>query len=219
MANNPSPVLSLNNLIDEATGLTNRAVLRGLVHRLAMADYGELSPRAIRSAQRYYGPLLAQRLSGWRQRNGKPVAMVTVTAFDAPREGGVRAMQPNKQRVPARYLLAGDRLCTGETIVAVSRGARTPSGKVEVTLEKDGRRRTPLWGASTTINISRAPDPVAGKVAALGALLSELSAVALDADRAALLAPHIDALCSGLAKYQFICACIAEPRKESRPEQ
>jgi hypothetical protein len=83
----PASVLSLNNLIDQETGHTNRAVLRGLVHRRAMADYGELSPRAIRSSQRYYGPLLAQMLTGWRQRNGRPVAMVTITAFGAPREG------------------------------------------------------------------------------------------------------------------------------------
>jgi hypothetical protein len=83
----PSKALSLNNLIDQETGETNRAVLRGLVHRRAMADYGELSPRAIRSAQRYYGPLLAQMLTGWRTRHGKPVKMVTVSAFGAPREG------------------------------------------------------------------------------------------------------------------------------------
>ena len=83
----PEAALSLNNLIDEATGQTNRAVLRGLVHRRAMADYGELSPRSIRSAQRYYGPLLAQRLTGWRQRHGKPIATVTVSAFGSPREG------------------------------------------------------------------------------------------------------------------------------------
>jgi hypothetical protein len=80
-------VLSLNNLIDQETGQTNRAVLRGLVHRRAMADYGDLSPRAIRSSQRYYGPLLAQMLTGWRLRNGKPVAGVTIRAFGKPREG------------------------------------------------------------------------------------------------------------------------------------
>ena len=80
-------VLSLNNLIDQETGQTNRAVLRGLVHRRAMADYGDLSPRAIRSSQRYYGPLLAQMLTAWRSRNGKPVSTVTVTAFGSPREG------------------------------------------------------------------------------------------------------------------------------------
>jgi hypothetical protein len=81
------PQLSLNNLIDESTGLTNRAVLRGLVHRRAMADYGELSPGAIRTSQRYYGPLLAQMKTGWRQRHGLPVAGVVVTPYGKERDG------------------------------------------------------------------------------------------------------------------------------------
>jgi len=127
-------------------------------------------------------------------------------------------MQPNRQKVPARYLLAGDQLCTGETVVAVSRGARTPAGKVEITLEKDGRHRTPLWGASTIINIARpAPDPVAGKVDALALLLSDLAQVALGPDGLALLAGHADALTSSLMAHQLICsACVAEPGKEER---
>jgi hypothetical protein len=126
-------------------------------------------------------------------------------------------MQSNRQKVPARYLMAGDRLCTGETIVGVSRGALTPSGKVEVTLEKDGQRRTPLWGASTTINVSRpAPDPVVHKVEALAALLSELASIALDPDGVALLAAHADALTSALTTHQLICsACAEQPRKEA----
>ena len=128
-------------------------------------------------------------------------------------------MQANKQRVPARHLMAGDQLGTGETVLAVSRGARTPSGKVEITLSKNGARRGALWEESTTITVSRAPDPVAGKVAALGSLLSELSRVAVDPDRAALLAPHAGALCSALIAHQLLCSCVAEPRKEGRPEQ
>jgi hypothetical protein len=125
-------------------------------------------------------------------------------------------MQPNRQKVPARHLLAGDQLCTGETVVAVNRGARTPAGKVEITLEKDGRRRTPLWGASTTINIVRpTPDPIVGKVEALGALLGDLAQVVLNPDGVALLAGHVDALTSSLITYQLICsACVAEPGKE-----
>jgi hypothetical protein len=125
-------------------------------------------------------------------------------------------MQPNRQKVPARYLLAGDQLCTGETVVAVSRGARTPAGKVEITLEKDGRRRTPLWGASTTINIARpSPDPVVGKVEALGLLLNDMVQAALDPDGVALLAGHADKMTSALTTLQLICsACVAKPRKE-----
>jgi hypothetical protein len=127
-------------------------------------------------------------------------------------------MQPNKQRVPARYLLAGDRLCTGETVVAVSQGARTPSGKVEVTLEKDGRRRSPLWGVSTTINIVRSADPVAEKVEALGSLLSDLARAVLSPDGSALLSPHTDALISALATHQLICStCVAGHERRPAP--
>jgi hypothetical protein len=72
-------ILSLNNLIDETTGRTNRDVLRGLVHRMAMADYGAITPRSLRSSQRYYACLLGQRLTGWRIRHGLPVHMVSIT--------------------------------------------------------------------------------------------------------------------------------------------
>lgn len=124
-------------------------------------------------------------------------------------------MQAHKQKVPARHLLKGDQLCTGETIAAVARGARTPSGKVEVTLDRDGVRRVALWGASTTISVVRPGDPVAGKVAALGTLLSELAKVALSSDGAALLAPHAGALVASLTTHQLICsASVAEPGKE-----
>jgi hypothetical protein len=80
-------ILSLNNLIDETTGRTNRDVLRGLVHRRAMADYGAITPRSIRSSRRYYANLLAQMLSGWRIRHGVPMRMVTVTQYGDQRDG------------------------------------------------------------------------------------------------------------------------------------
>ena len=62
-------------------------------------------------------------------------------------------MQPLK--VPARYLIPGDQVGSGEIVAGVSAGVRTPRGKVEVILEKDGRRRCAIWGASTAINIKR----------------------------------------------------------------
>jgi hypothetical protein len=126
-------------------------------------------------------------------------------------------MQPNRLRISVRHLLADDLLCTGETVVAVSRGARTPSGKVEVTLEKGGARRSALWGASTTISVVRPADAIAGKVEALGGLLSDLAKVAVSPDGSAILAGHADALTSALATHQLICStCATEPRKEAR---
>ena len=58
-------------------------------------------------------------------------------------------------KVQARALQRGDITGSGETVVGVSAGIRTPSGRVEVTLEKDGRRRTSIWGAYTMINVQR----------------------------------------------------------------
>lgn len=59
-------------------------------------------------------------------------------------------------KVQARALQRGDITGSGETIVSVSAGARTARGKVEVTLEeRDGYRRTLVWGAYTMINVRR----------------------------------------------------------------
>jgi hypothetical protein len=60
------------------------------------------------------------------------------------------------QKVAARHLMKGDRVGSGETIVNVATGLHTPRGKIEVTLEKDGRRRLAFWGVSTVISIRRA---------------------------------------------------------------
>jgi hypothetical protein len=54
-------------------------------------------------------------------------------------------MQP-LTKTPARYLHPGDVTGSGETVRTVSAGVRTPRGKVEVILEKDGRRRMAVWG-------------------------------------------------------------------------
>jgi hypothetical protein len=84
-------ILTVNNLVDETTGRTNRDVLRGLVHRRAMADYGDLSPRALRSSQRYYGPILAQLLTAWRMRHGQPVVAIMVTPYGKQGEHALRS--------------------------------------------------------------------------------------------------------------------------------
>lgn len=113
-------------------------------------------------------------------------------------------------KLPARHLMAGDRTGSGETIVSVSAGIRTPRGKVEVTLEKDGRRRTSLWGAATTISVSRptAPaTPVAVKIETLGLILADLAAAALSADPDAL-AGHDVELISNLTALQLICSTL-----------
>jgi hypothetical protein len=63
-------------------------------------------------------------------------------------------------KVQARYLMPGDYLATGEVVQRVSRGSRTPIGKVEVYLRKtfdNGkvRDRMSIWGAYTIVGIIR----------------------------------------------------------------
>jgi hypothetical protein len=64
-------------------------------------------------------------------------------------------MTTQTKKVPARHLLRGDQVGSGEIVVGVGAGARTPAGKVEVILEKGGRRRLSIWGASTVITVQR----------------------------------------------------------------
>jgi hypothetical protein len=81
------PVLTVSNLVDEATGETNIAVLRGLARRRAFADYGAITPRSLRSAIRHYSDALAQMQTAWRERHGLPVEYVMVTSYGVPRDG------------------------------------------------------------------------------------------------------------------------------------
>lgn len=83
----PSTLLTLNRLIDEETGETNREVFKGLCRRRAMADYGDLSPRALRSSIRYYSYIIDQMSCAWRMRHGLPVAMTTITPYGKQRDG------------------------------------------------------------------------------------------------------------------------------------
>jgi 2-keto-4-pentenoate hydratase/2-oxohepta-3-ene-1,7-dioic acid hydratase in catechol pathway len=63
------------------------------------------------------------------------------------------------EKVQAQHLRPGDVVGSGETVRGVSAGLRTPPGKVEVTLERNGVTRMSLWGARTPINVKRA-EPV-----------------------------------------------------------
>jgi hypothetical protein len=54
----------------------------------------------------------------------------------------------------AQYLKKGDIIGSGEEVVSVSAGAKTPSGKVEVTLKtKDGKTKTSTWGKTTKVGV------------------------------------------------------------------
>jgi hypothetical protein len=81
------PVLTVSNLVDETTGKLRLSVLKGLSRRRAIADYGEISPRSLRSSIRFYGDALAQMQSAWKERHGLPIEYVMVTSYGPPRDG------------------------------------------------------------------------------------------------------------------------------------
>ena len=83
-------ILTLNNLINEETGETNREVFKGLCRRRAMADFGDLSPRALRSSIRYYGNLVDQMACAWGMHHGLSVATTMVTPYG---KQGVHALR------------------------------------------------------------------------------------------------------------------------------
>ena len=63
-------------------------------------------------------------------------------------------IRKNVTAVQAMYVPPGSITTSGEKVLSVVRGARTPTGKVEVTLERrDGTRRRATWGSYTKIGI------------------------------------------------------------------
>lgn len=102
----------------------------------------------------------AEHCKGWRWHLYMRGAEKSMDAVRAEMRAMVEAHRAAKpllpQKVSARFMQKGDVVGSGETVVNVSAGVRTPRGKVEVTLEKDGERRLAVWGAYTLINVRRA---------------------------------------------------------------
>lgn len=79
--------LTTRNLIDEETGRTNTAVLKAMTRRRAVAEYGAVSPYALRQTIRYYADLIASLSADWRYRHGLPVAATTITPHGNHHDG------------------------------------------------------------------------------------------------------------------------------------
>ncbi|MDH2402006.1 hypothetical protein QCM77_18875 [Bradyrhizobium sp. SSUT18] len=58
-------------------------------------------------------------------------------------------------KVPARHLLRGDVTGSGEVVLSVSVGTKTPRGMVDVLLQKGDRKRAAIWNARTIIGVRR----------------------------------------------------------------
>ncbi|MET4512570.1 hypothetical protein [Bradyrhizobium sp. I1.7.5] len=62
-------------------------------------------------------------------------------------------------KVPARHLLRGDVTGSGEVVLSVSAGAKTPRGMVDVLLQKGDRKRAAIWNTRTIIGVRRRGTP------------------------------------------------------------
>jgi hypothetical protein len=64
-----------------------------------------------------------------------------------------KSYKVSKNSVPAHTLKAGDIITSGEEVVSVSAGAKTPGGKVDVVLKNlsTGKERGAQWGKHTMI--------------------------------------------------------------------
>ena len=65
-----------------------------------------------------------------------------------------KSYKVSKNSKEAQHLKKGDIIGSGDEVVSVSTGAKTPSGKVEVTLKtKDGKTKTSTWGKTTKVGV------------------------------------------------------------------
>ena len=88
----------------------------------------------------------------FEENKTKKVKKVAETIAKKLKESSYKT-SPNS--VEARSLKKGDILTSGDTVVSVSSGAKTPSGKVEVTLEKNGKTKTSVWGKYTKVGVKK----------------------------------------------------------------
>lgn len=87
----PRTQLSRTNLIDEATGEVNLWVLKGLARKEALATYGAITPRSLRSGLKMFAGMVPTLQDAWRDRHGLPVQSSTVTSYAKPCSGVRRA--------------------------------------------------------------------------------------------------------------------------------
>ena len=65
-----------------------------------------------------------------------------------------KSYKVSKNSKEAQHLKKGDIIGSGDEVVSVSAGAKTPSGKVEVTLKtKDGKTKVSTWGKTTKVGV------------------------------------------------------------------
>lgn len=84
---------------------------------------------------------------------GTPNAIANILASRSRMEEA-KSYKVSKNSKEAQHLKKGDIIGSGDEVVSISAGAKTPSGKVEVTLKtKDGKTKTSTWGKTTKVGV------------------------------------------------------------------
>ena len=90
---------------------------------------------------------------GVKGMGGTPNAVNNILSSRSRMEEA-KSYKVSKNSKEAQHLKKGDITGSGEEVVSVSAGAKTPKGKVEVTLKtKDGKTKTSTWGKYTKIGV------------------------------------------------------------------
>lgn len=84
---------------------------------------------------------------------GTPNAINNILASRSRMEEA-KSYKVSKNSKEAQHLKKGDIIGSGDEVVSVSAGAKTPKGKVEVTIKtKDGKTKTSTWGKYTKVGV------------------------------------------------------------------
>lgn len=96
-----------------------------------------------------------------------------------------KSYKVSKNSKEAQHLKKGDIIGSGDEVLSVSAGAKTPSGKVEVTLKtKAGKTKTSTWGKTTKVGVKEKETVKENKMTQRDKYLTRLveNALGLDPD-------------------------------------
>jgi len=142
--------------LEDAPTTYGQHVLRGYWGILPVQEWlasgGEIGPNQIGHPDRVVPKRLSpEELKAIRQLDFDAEMEREGVEKDTVNEASYKVSKNSKE---AQHLKKGDIIGSGDEVVSVSAGAKTPKGKVEVTLKtKDGKTKLSIWGKTTKIGV------------------------------------------------------------------
>ena len=124
-------------------------------------DYPDFVDAYVISAEFEDGTPLSEeeleQLTDELYQSGELADMAAQSLYEGKKKPVMEASyKVSKNSKEAQHLKKGDIIGSGDEVVSVSAGAKTPSGKVEVTLKtKDGKTKTSTWGKTTKVGVKQ----------------------------------------------------------------